>query len=223
MGGGTLMEAEFVKEGCKGLLSWSEYSNLVNIRPLVEEKRVNILNGPGWTWKCTNWNTEYNSYPASIMEEALENYICYVEDMSRCTKRVNEYAAYLEEQYGRQVSAHIYTCRNIDIPHPFGTHYDYHDNVIVQCEGQSNFKVWPKITITKDRNLLLNYFFDGATKERKDTPLLDVTMNPGDVIAIPKYYPHLATSNTKRMSISFPIADDPITDVQEDRHWIELD
>ena len=51
------------------------------------------------------------------------------------------------------------------------------------------------------------------------SPILDVDMKPGDAIWIPRYYPHLATSKTKRLSVSFPITDQ-ISPAS--RAWIRL-
>ena len=52
-------------------------------------------------------------------------------------------------------------------------------------------------------------------------------MKPGDAIWIPKHYPHLATSKTKRLSVSFPMAPNDFLNpddgwVQEDRSWVKL-
>ena len=50
-------------------------------------------------------------------------------------------------------------------------------------------------------------------------PLIDVNMNPGDVIWIPRHFPHLAISQSKRMSISFCQGTNTIF---QDRDWIKL-
>ena len=56
-----------------------------------------------------------------------------------------------------------------------------------------------------------------------DDPLLDVIMKPGDTIWIPKHYPHLATSLSPRLSVSFPLSSTMDTSqVREDRNWITL-
>ena len=52
----------------------------------------------------------------------------------------------------------------------------------------------------------------------KEDPVWDVDMNPGDAIWIPKYYPHLATSATPRMSVSFPISGDNL----QERDWVKI-
>ena len=131
--------------------------------------------------------------------------------MSRCTKKINDFAARLEKKYNAPVDAHIYMCRNSKLEHPFGVHFDRSHNVIVQCEGTTIFKVWDKVEdIPQNCHLDLD-----------NSPIIDVDMKPGDVIWIPAYYPHLATSKTSRLSVSFPIALEPHSHF-EDRTWVEL-
>ena len=59
-------------------------------------------------------------------------------------------------------------------------------------------------------------------EELPGEPVLDVDMEPGDAIWIPRYFPHLATSKTKRLSISFPISHVPIKYGSEDREWVNI-
>ena len=51
-------------------------------------------------------------------------------------------------------------------------------------------------------------------------PILDVVLNPGDVITVPAYHPHLAISITPRLSISFPLMKDD--KVAHERYWIKI-
>ena len=54
-------------------------------------------------------------------------------------------------------------------------------------------------------------------------PIMDVDMESGDAIWIPKHFPHLATSLTPRLSVSFPLGECTDVDtVREDRTWITL-
>ena len=138
----------------------------------------------------------------------MERYVCSFVDMSRSTKKINDFAKKLEEEYNLSADAHIYTCRNPKLGHPFGIHYDYADNVIVQCEGRTNFKVWEKVEPDSEESKLTI----------EDPPIMDVEMRPGDAIWIPKYYPHLATSRTKRMSVSFPLVEGE----KQPREWVKL-
>jgi len=194
------------------LFSWKELEYLINIRPLMSANRFNILgdNG-GFKWNNTEWTKDYSCLPPSLIEEVLDNYIVFIADMSRSTKKINEFAKMLEKEYRLQADAHIYICRNPFIKHHFGTHFDGSDNVIVQCEGETNWKVWDKVTDSTQQPYLMDINSD---------PILDVNMTPGDTIWIPKYHPHRATSKTVRLSVSFPMASQG--DYFEDRNWVTM-
>ena len=193
------MKPKFVKQYHPKLFSWKELEYLINIRPLMTQERSKILfqEETFFEWPSTNWQKDENCYPPTLMRKLIEENVCYFTDMSRCTEKINEFAKNIEDEYKRQTDAHIYMCRNPELTHPFGIHSDDNDNIIVQCEGVTNFKVWSK----------------------SDELLLDVDMESGDAIWIPMYYPHLATSKTKRLSVSFPINKEQ---PHEDRKWVKI-
>jgi len=212
-----MLETKFVKGYFHNLLSWDELSYLINIRPLMSSKRVQILNlDKRVEWDNTIWNADLNCIPPSIIRSLLDELVIYFVDMSRATRNINDFAKTIEDEYGRQVDAHIYVCRNLEIEHPFGAHYDSSDNVIVQCEGMTNFKVWDEIKPVSRDEINTKLLMDSE-------PILDVNMEPGDAIWIPKHYPHQATSLTSRLSVSFPLSSNADTSsVREDRNWITL-
>tara|TARA_Y100000361_G_scaffold68139_1_gene60024 strand:+ start:206 stop:835 length:630 start_codon:yes stop_codon:yes gene_type:complete len=200
---------------CPDLLSWKELSNILNIRPLMSTSRVKVFIKENLTWQNNYWCSDANCYPSGVLEQVIEESgVCAFIDMSRSTEKINEFAKNLEDEYDQEVDAHIYLCRNLKIKHPFGIHFDTSDNVIVQCEGETNFKVWD---IIKDKSA------PSSNMSITDTPLLDVDMKKGDAIWIPRYYPHLATSNTQRLSVSFPFNRKIDNTRREDRHWIKYD
>ena len=209
------MIPKFEKGYCPDLLSWKELSNILNIRPLMSTSRVKVFIKENLTWQNNYWCSDANCYPSGVLEQVIEESgVCTFIDMSRSTEKINEFAKNLEDEYDQEVDAHIYLCRNLKIKHPFGIHFDTSDNVIVQCEGETNFKVWD---IIKNKSAPL------SNMSITDTPLLDVDMKKGDAIWIPRYYPHLATSNTQRLSVSFPFNRKIDNTRREDRHWIKYD
>ena len=206
---------KFEKGYCPDLLSWKELSNILNIRPLMSASRVKVFIKESRIWQNNHWCSDANCYPSGVLEQVIEESgVCAFIDMSRSTEKINEFAKNLEDEYDQEVDAHIYLCRNLKIKHPFGIHFDMSDNVIVQCEGETNFKVWD---IIKDKSA------PSSNMSITDTPLLDVDMKKGDAIWIPRYYPHLATSNTQRLSVSFPFNRKIDNARREDRHWIKYD
>ena len=212
----------FLSEGVKfkknykpDLLSWNEMANIINTRPLMNDKRVKLLgNNKRYEWLCSKWTKDINCFPPSLIKELLDKIMILFIDMSRVTKKINDFAKSIEDDYGKQTDAHIYLCRNLEIKHHFGIHFDKSHNVIVQCEGETNFKVWDKVEDENQKFSRMNISED---------PILDVDMQPGDTIWIPRHFPHLATSLTPRLSVSFPLGEySDINLIREDRTWITL-
>ena len=207
------MNVNFVKKYFPDLLSWKEFSTLINIRPIFNCHRVNLLSETEYTWEKYSWSRDSLCIPSSILKKEIENNIVYFTDMSRCTENINYLSSVIETEYESPVDAHIYVSKNVDIDHPFGIHYDHSHNVIVQCEGQTMFEVWEKVDHKKgDININLNVDED---------PIMKIVMDPGDAIFVPAHYLHRATSLSPRLSVSFPFTPHNMTGFQE-RNWIEL-
>ena len=206
------------------LFTWKEFETLINIRPLMTDARVHIQTedpNQEWEWVNSAWQHDMNCFPPSLLRTLInECGIFYLTDMSRYTSKINDIARCLEEENGTTCDAHIYVCRNTDKEHVFGTHFDRNDNVIVQCEGKTNFKIWNEVDNPEE----LRKNGMSTKMSLTEDPMLDVDMNPGDAIWIPKSYPHLASSKSRRMSISFPLASSGTSIDQrfQDRNWIKL-
>jgi len=209
----------YVENYVPDLLTWKEFADLINIRPLLTQERVKLLDPKKriFKWYTHGWMKDVNTYPPSLIRALLDEIVIYFSDMSRATKNINDFASFLEDQYERHTDAHIYVCLNPKIEHPFAAHFDMQHNVIVQCEGKTNFKVWKEVedhTVEKQIQL-----------DMKEEPIIDVIMEPGDAIWIPRYYPHEAISLTPRLSVSFPFSDNENSTLKkhfEDRNWITL-
>ena len=140
------MKPKYKKSAFKSLFIWKDLETLINIRPLMSLERVNIpAVNENFSWHYDGWMINPRTYPSKLLRELIEDNVCYFKDMSRYTEELNEFASSLEDEYNKSVDAHIYVCRNTKINHPFGIHFDRSDNVIVQCEGTTNFKVWNEV------------------------------------------------------------------------------
>ena len=215
-----IVKTNFIKNYSKNLFSWQELEYLINIRPLLSNKRVKILDPQkkDYVWHTHGWMKDKNTYPPSLIRSLLDEFVIYFTDMSRATKNINKFASNLEDIYKRHTDAHIYVCRDPKIEHPFAAHFDLQHNVIVQCEGKTNFKVWKEV---EDHTLKKTIQLDMSNEK----PILDVIMENGDAIWIPRYYPHQAISLTPRLSVSFPFSDNKGSSHEksfEDRNWINL-
>ena len=212
-----MITAKFEKDYCPNLFSWKELSEIVNQYILLSPERfkVNLPRDYIRThpWVADRWSINKQTFPSHILKDIIEEYVCYIKEMSRCNKKINDFAKSIEEEYNMPTDAHIYMCKNVNIDHPFGIHFDKQHNVIVQCEGETNFKVWDKVEDEDQKPNQMNISED---------PILDVDMQPGDTIWIPKSFPHLATSNTPRMSVSFPFIRTHQEEPLKNREWIQL-
>jgi hypothetical protein len=194
------------------IFSWEQLESILNLRPFTNNNRFKILNNEFYTWALTQWHTDSTCFPINIIKEEIKNNFCYLTDASKINKKVNEIAFDLEKTTNLSVDAHIFFCLSENLNYGFGIHNDNNDNFIVQIEGQTNFKVWDIKAKEEEKNI----------HEIKEKPYIDVVMNKGDVIFIPKKYWHLAESKTKRLSISFPMAN--ILDYAfEQREWLNIE
>ena len=190
-------KANYATNICTSLYSWTELESLINIRPLTNIDRFHTTgNTENLKWQPSAWLSDVKSIPANCIIPVIEQGVCWISDMSRANKKINTLCNHIEKETGGEVDAHIY----FDLfKNKKGTslnkHWDKADNIIIQVEGQTNFKVW---------NIECN---EGPSKiHTEEKPIMDVIMSSGDAIFIPKHIVHQATSLSKRLSISIPIS-----------------
>ena len=209
------MKPQYLKDYYPNLLSWHEFENIINIRPLMSQERVHILAPEAeMFWDNDVWTTNPGCYPPTVLREAIKKYTCWFTEMSRSTETLNAATHKLELECKSAVDAHIYSCIKPE-DHPFGIHFDGNDNVIVQCEGKTHWKVWDEVFDREQYSKQMNIVSE---------PIIDTIMEPGDAVFIPAYYPHLATSITSRLSVSFamPVPTDPWGGIYQERDWVRL-
>ena len=205
--------AFYEKDILKNIFSWKELETLLNLRPFISSSRFNFISKDYHMWPNQAWLSDNNTWPASKLNEVINSCVCYLTDCSRVNKEINDVCSIIEKETGYPTDAHIYfsLVDDEDKKKGFEHHWDYSHNLILQVEGQTNFKVWNEIFSGDDnRNPL-----------PKTSPVLDVTMKSGDVIFIPKGMLHQAIPLSKRVSISFPMMTDS-KHKSQDRTWIKL-
>jgi hypothetical protein len=200
------------------LFSWNELESLLNLRPFTNKKRFITTDDATEDWQLStrlrfysSWLTDYESYPPEIIQYFIKNSVCYLRDCSRVNKKINSICGELEQITKRPADAHIYFCLTDNLKSGFGSHWDNQHNLIVQVEGKTHFRIWDKT----------NNFDSNRVNEPKQNPLIDVVVTPGDVVFVPAHYVHCATSLMKRLSVSFPMTNNP-GDLQQSRNWISL-
>lgn len=196
---------------CTDLYSWEELESLINIRPITNVDRFHTTgNTENLKWQASAWLSDVKSIPANCVIPVIEQGVCWISDMSRANKKINNICNFIEQKTGGEVDVHIYfDLYKSNNGTSLYKHWDKADNLIIQVEGQTNFKVW-NIECT-----------EGPSKiHTEEKPIIDVIMNPGDIIFIPKHIVHQATSLSKRLSLSIPIS--YLGDEKQNREWINI-
>jgi hypothetical protein len=195
------------------LFSWEDLEQLLNLRPFVNSTRFHVTTGKGYTWENQGWLSDVNTFPPNLLNEIVQEHTCYLSDSSRVNKKVNGVCQELESLFSESsVDAHIYFTLAKNLEGGFGIHYDTSHNLIVQMEGKTRFKLWDVFAKQDDpRNV----------SEIDESPVYDVILQPGDAVFVPMHSYHQAISQTKRLSVSFPVSFSSPYKAQN-RHWIDV-
>lgn len=202
----------YFKNAFPKIFSWNELEYLLNLRPFCSVTRLHIMNDIQYRWNTQSWLSDQNTFPPSLLQTELKQYPCYFADSSRANKPINSICNQLEENFlGGKADAHIYFTITENLNLGFGIHWDYAHNLIVQVEGSTRFQIW------RNSNSQSPRFVSSLEEE----PVIDKVLNPGDAVFAPMFTYHQALSQTKRLSVSFPISFDA-SDERQDRHWIQI-
>lgn len=208
------MKPFYMQNAIHGIFSWKELEHLLNFRPIVNNQRFHLNNLEKFEWPNQGWLSEVNTWPTKLLEQELKKYTAYFSDMSKVNDKVNSICGQLEKIIGWPTDAHIYfsVVENEIESKGFPAHWDWSHNLIVQIEGVSQHKIWNKYA---------EGYEPRETDFIEDIPIINVTMNPGDVTFIPAKMYHHVISKTKRLSISFPMNPQHGLNPQ-DRTWLKL-
>ena len=139
-----------------------------------------------------------SAYDADCMEHLWTIGYSFIIHSPYVSKPVKFIAASIEEANHSSCDAHVYMGKANS--QSFPPHDDESNNLIVQCAGNTLWRVWT-----------------GGYE-----PFIDVVMEPGDAIYIPKGITHQAQPLSDRLSVSFPFFPGPKT-IQRDIRldWVD--
>ena len=78
-------------------------------------------------------------------------------------------------------------------------HFDYHDVFVVQLEGTKRWRVWSPTETSRDP-IGGKHTVPRPKLEDLDDPLLDLVLEPGDVLYLPRGHPHVAETTDQASS-----------------------
>lgn len=207
------MKPFYEHDSVKGIFSWKEFERLINLRPFMTCNNAHILSGENYTWESKCWLTNINTFPTELLMYLLPQYMGYIQDCSKASENINKICSQLDTFNNCATDAHIFYNLSDKLDQGFGIHADSSHNLIVQVEGTTRMEIWDLEDIDNKNNI----------KSLNIPPVIDVIMKPGDSVFIPKRYWHKASSQMKRLSVSFPSNPEMNVSNAQDRVWINID
>ena len=91
-----------------------------------------------------------------------------------------------------QINAYLSpsSARGLDV------HFDYHDVFVVQLEGTKRWRVWAPTERSRDP-IGGKHAVPRPTLEELGEPILDLVLEPGDVLYLPRGHPHVAETTDR--------------------------
>ena len=134
-----------------------------------------------------------NSWNTRTLKKYWDEGCSFVLHTIQLNENLKHLIQYFEEETGMQFDAHTYCGKSNSKSYRY--HCDVSHNLILQCQGYTRWKVYPLIT---KQSMTFS--------EMKMDPVIDVVMNPGDMIWVPMFQVHYAEPITDRLSVSFPFS-----------------
>lgn len=210
----------FESNKIKNIFSWKDLERILNFRPLINDSRFHHVSGRSFWWKQEEFMSDLNSYPIPLVKDLIHQYECYLTDMSKCSKTINNVCTELEEFLACPCDPHIYFSLK-DNANAFGIHWDTSHNLIVQVAGFSNIKLWD-IQEPWDimKSIQEESSIDRTATHLDKPPFVNRMMGPGDIAFVPFRYWYELAPETKHITITFACSRTEV--MPQDRTWINL-
>lgn len=145
----------------------------------------------------------------SIYDAWHEGNSLSIDDLQRYWPPLTELSQHLETVFHTQVGANIYftppggKC--------FPPHYDGHDVIVLQVEGDKIWNIWEGDTFSPPTTG--NPIDDPSSLPN---PILELTLNEGDVLYVPRGFPHQAwTVEGRSLHITLQLATPTLKDLRD--------
>jgi len=209
----------FSKAYQKDLVTINDVNNYIN-RTNANEYELAIIRNHSrikTPIKKYGWRNSWNN---KMLQQYWNDGCGFVLHTIHLNDELKNLIKFLEEYSGMQFDSHIYCGKKESTSYEY--HCDVSHNLIIQCQGSTRWRVYPLIT---KQSMTFS--------EMKLDPVIDVIMNPGDVIWIPMFQVHYAEPITDRLSVSLPFSlpckekttiQSPVNfTLNTQRHWRNID
>lgn len=127
-----------------------------------------------------------------VLAEFAAGATLVLQGLHRMWPPVVEYASALSAQLGHpvQVNAYITPSQNTG----FAPHYDLHDVFVLQFAGRKRWRIHEPVLAAPLRDQPWDARRHTVARQAEQEPLLDVVLEPGDSLYLPRGYLHAATA-----------------------------
>jgi ribosomal protein L16 Arg81 hydroxylase len=180
------------------ILSWAEIENYLNNPYFYTRDQVHIIDKTG---KIKNleekkypWSENYSRLSSKeVIDNINSGKSFYLGNFNKFSKRCNNLSKEIQENIlNINLDFHIYGGIT-SYSESFSIHRDYANNIIMQIDGESHWKVYNSDPFIEERSLFT---------DEKINLLIDYVLKPGDLLYIPEGNYHKCNPLGKRMSIS---------------------
>jgi len=199
------------------LANWTTIENCINFPAMYEFELIDFHNQK---IEIPRYRKMWNSIKTVqdkefVFNKFMQGYGLIITNYDNNNEYINNLLRCFENFFDVYTDAHLYC--GLKNANSFSIHEDYPSNFIVQIDGTTHWKVFKNRISSVYRTGLMN----NLLKEDQLETVLDVTLNPGDMLYIPARAYHCAQPCNERISISIPcwsrtLADDPA--LQNDRN-----
>jgi len=186
---------DFRKDLFSKTLTWKQFSQYINNDRAVSGLQAILPNGKKLCMekgnlhktRKPNWSKEFYYEKRYLHNIWKRNGSIILTKASQITKEITGIAGAIERHFGGAADAHFYCSRDAG-GRSFDAHKDLDDNFLVHAHGSVRWIV-------------------NNTLENKQGDTTEFTLSVGDLLYIPKELKHQAFAESKRMSISVPLAE----------------
>ncbi len=163
----------------KNLFSWKSLNRILNSSPVPHPTMKMVLEG----------KPVIPTDAGSIIERCREGASLVIEEVHKYDEYVGKFAAELSCEMSEPTRVNLYLSQ--PSRQGYNRHYDTHDVFILQIAG---YKGWRVFDSTVKFPLFVQKFHDTVPPT---IPLLECTLEPGDVLYIPRGHWHEATAQVE--------------------------
>lgn len=179
------------------LVSWGEIENYLNNPYFYHKDIIHIIDQNGnfkeLEEKIYPWSTDSRYSPKEIFENINAGFGFYCSNFNKFSERCNNLSSEIYKNIPNiNLDFHVYGGLKKS-SESFAIHRDTSNNIILQIDGESHWKVYNSDFSIENRNL---------NSDENLKLLIDYILRPGDLLYIPVGNYHKCNPLSKRLSIS---------------------